>query len=244
MVGRAPAAHAAPTTSQLTQGYLDLRSGDYLRVQLDPASVARGNFVVAIPHVGLVWPTGRASVTVESPQSTQLRYDGGGTRDADAILDTEFGVGYRQQGAGQAVHLRVVGHVDPAHGTASVRVWIDDALTNIVTEPASDSQSASDAASAYLSELKARDWAALYAMADSDLRSGLSEAKFAEGMAQAPEAQGLAGASADAPTVSTNGAGVTWANVPIHLTYANKPSKDGTLVLILQASGWKVFTVK
>lgn len=39
-------------------------------------------------------------------------------------------------------------------------------------------------------------------------------------------------------------ASVTYADVPIHLSYATKAPKSGTLVLILQGGGWKVFTVR
>lgn len=244
VTGPAPAAKAAPAASQLTQGYLDTRSGQYLRVQLDPASPTSGDFVVAIPNVGLVWPAGHADVTTEAATSTQLRYDGDGFTDPGATLDPEFGVGYRQQGAGRPVHVRLIGQVDPAHSTASVRVWVNDSLTNIVTHPVLPKSSAADAAAAYLAALGARDWNTLYAMEDGDLRANLTEAQFAQGMASAPEGQDITQATAGAPTVSTNAAGLTYANVPIHLTHAAKAPTAGTLVLILQGAGWKVFTVK
>lgn len=237
-------AEAANAPTQLPQGYLDVTSGDYVRAQLDPKDSLAGTFVVAIPGVGLVWAGGPGQVTVNSENSTHLTYDGTGAKDPTAGLDPEFGIRYRQQGPPQQIQLRVIGQFDPPHKTASVEVWINDQHTHIGALGSTATPSAADAASTYLRLLKAGDWAGLYALLDDDSQRGISSADYAQGMAGAPQTQGIASTSADAPAVSTNDAGVTYARVPIHLTYASKPPTAATLTLILSSSGWKVFTVK
>lgn len=237
-------AEAASAPTQLPQGFLDVSSGDYVRAQLDPKDSLAGSFVVAIPGVGLVWASGPGKVTVDSQNSTHLTYDGAGAKDPTATLDPEFGIRYRQQGPPQEVKLRVIGQFDPPHKTASVEVWIDGQHTHIGALGSAATPSATDAASTYLRLLKAGDWAGLYALLDDDSRKGVSAAEFAQGMAGAAEAQGITSTSADAPAVSTNDAGVTYARVAIHLTYASKPPTSATLTLIMSSSGWKVFTVK
>src|SRR5216683_4015607 len=119
-----PAHAAAPPQSSLVSGFMDHTSSDYLRVQLDSSAAGYGQFVVALPGVGLAWSAQPATVTVESGQSDQLRYDGPGFLDPNAILDTEFGTAYQQQGPTTSEPIRLIGQVDPAHGTGSIEVWV------------------------------------------------------------------------------------------------------------------------
>ena len=109
---------------------------------------------------------------------------------------------------------------------------------------ASTPKSATLAANAYLAALRAGQWTALYQMSDADLRAGVTESDFAKGMATAPGSTGIVDAKAETPTVTTSAAGVTYANVTIHLAYSGAPAKDGTLVLVMNGTDWKVLTVK
>lgn len=236
-------ASAATPSAQMSGGFLDRTNGDYLRVELGDAT-DQGAFVLAIPGVGLIWPHGQATVTVESDHSIQLRYDGAGSQDPTATLDPEFGVRYQQQGPGQDATVRLIGQIDPSHGTGSVEAWVNGKHVHVGAAAASTPTSATVAGNAYLAALRAGQWTALYQMSDADLRAGVTESDFAKGMATAPGTTGIVDAVAGTPTVTTSAAGVTYANVPIHLAYSGAPAKDGTLVLIMNGTDWKVFTVK
>lgn len=244
--GTGAARAAAPTSFQLKGGFLDSSSGDYLRIELSPAAPDRGAFVLSLPGTGLVWPNGRAVVTPEGAGSTLLRYDGAGSEDPTARLDRELGVGYQQVGPGHPVTVKLMGRVDPAQGTGSVEAWVNGEHFRL-DATAAPPVSASAAVQAYLGALERGDWTAIYAKGDDDLRKGATEADFVKGMANAPGATGILSATAGPPAVSTTAAGITFATSAIHLTYranAPSPSRDGTLVLVRNGAGWKVFTVK
>jgi len=237
---------AADPPAPLSSGFLDVMRGSYLRVQLDRAAGNYGAFTVSIPDVGLIWPEKPAAVTVESPQVVKLRYDGPGSKDAEARLDTEFGVGFQPDGPTQPISLRLIGEVNPVHHTASIEVWLDGRHYHIGATAAPTT--ADPVVAAYLTAVRTGDWAALYGIADSSLRRGMTQSDFAAVMAGSDGATRISDAKAVGPTAyKVNEAGISYGRTPIRLTYGTGTStttEDGTLVLILEAGIWKVFTVE
>jgi hypothetical protein len=246
LLASSPPSKAADPPAPLSAGFLDVARGSYLRVQLDQAADNYGAFTVSIPGVGLAWPASPAAVKVERPHAIRLSYDGAGSKDPEAHLDAEFGVGLQAGGPAQQVELRLIGHIDPAHHTASVEVWVDGKHYHIGAT--ATPTTAGPVVAAYLAAVRTGDWASLYAIADSSLRSGMTQDEFSKAMAGSDGASGISDATATGPTTyTTNEAGISYARTPIRLTYGTGTSatkQDGTLVLILEAGNWKVFTVE
>jgi hypothetical protein len=96
--------------------------------------------------------------------------------------------------------------------------------------------------------VRAGDWAKVYGIADTSMRNGMTQAAFVAAMTKAEGSKGITGASARGTTTyTTNEAGARYARTPIRLTYGTGTSattQDGTLVLVLDAGAWKVFTVE
>jgi hypothetical protein len=241
------ASHAAQPPAAMTNGFQDHTSNDYLRIQLDPTAANYGGFVVAIPGTGLTWAAQPAAASTKSDHSVQLRYDGTGYLDANAKLDTEFGVGYQTVGAPTTITLRLIGQVDPAHTSGSIELWVNGIHYQFAAAPAP--QNADTVGNAVLAALKANDWTALYNLADDSLRGGGTAAQFTQ---QVQAQFGAGGQVSDAhsigaTTYTTNQAGVSYANLPVSITVIHAGATQtatGTLVLIDDQGSWRWFTMK
>jgi hypothetical protein len=241
-----PAHAAAPPQSSLVSGFMDHTSNDYLRVQLDSSAAGYGQFAVALPGVGLSWSAQPASVTVEFGNSDQLRYDGPGFLGPNAILDTEFGVAYQQQGPTTSEPIRLIGQVDPAHGTGSIEVWV--AGTHYHFASLAVPHDAGSTAAAVLTAIKAEDWPTLYSLADTSLRDAMTAQQFAQqvndgfGGGQVNDAQQTGQIS-----YTTNSAGTIYANVPATFAVTHDgqtQTVSATVVLIRDGGSWRWFTTK
>jgi hypothetical protein len=241
-----PAHAAAPPQSSLVSGFMDHTSNDYLRVQLDSSAADYGQFVVALPGVGLAWSAQSATVTVESSQSDQLRYDGSGFLDPNAILDTEFGVAYQEQGPATSEPIRLIGQVDPAHGTGSIEVWV--AGTHYHFASLAIPHDANSAAAAILTAIGAEDWPTLYSLADTSLRNAMTAQQFAQQLSDAFGGGQVSDARQTAPiSYTTSSAGTSYANVPATFTVTHAgqtQTVSATVVLIRDGGSWRWFTTK
>jgi len=241
-----PAHAAAPPQSSLVSGFMDHTSNDYLRVQLDSSAADYGQFVVALPGVGLAWSAQPASVTVESGHSDQLRYDGPGYLDPNAILDTEFGIAYQEQGPATDQPIRLIGQVDPAHGTGSIEVWVAGKHYHFASLAVP--HDADSTAAAVLTAIGAGDWATLYSLADSSLRNSMSAQQFAQQISDAFGGGQVSDARQTGPiSYTTNSAGTSFANVPATFTVTHAgqtQTASATLVLIRDGGSWRWFTTK
>jgi hypothetical protein len=240
-------AHAdAPPQSSLVSGFMDHTSSDYLRVQLDSSAADYGQFVVALPGVGLVWSAQPAAVAVKSDQSDQLRYDGPGFLDPNAILDTEFGIAYQEQGPATSEPIRLVGQVDPAHGTASIEVWV--AGTHYHFASLAVPHDADSTATAVLTAIGAGDWPTLYSLADTSLRSAMTAQQFAQQVSDAFNGGQVSDARQTGPiSYTTSSAGTSYANVPATFTVTHSgqtQTVSATVVLIRDGGSWRWFTTK
>ncbi len=241
-----PAHAAAPPQSSLVSGFMDHTSSDYLRVQLDSSAAGYGQFVVALPGVGLAWSAQPATVTVESGQSDQLRYDGPGFLDPNAILDTEFGTAYQQQGPTTSEPIRLIGQVDPAHGTGSIEVWV--AGTHYHFASLAVPHDADSTAAAVLTAIGAGDWPTLYSLADTSLRNGMTAQQFAQQVNNEFGGGQVSDARQTGPiSYTTSSAGTSYANVPATFTVTHAgqtQTVSATVVLIRDGGSWRWFTTK
>lgn len=244
--------HAAtpPAAKQLTDGFLDRSSGAYLRLQLDPTQPRYGAFVAALPGIGLIWPTGAADVQPRSGQDTQLRYNSSGYLDAKAQLDPEFGVAYQFTGTRTASTVRLVGHIDPAHHTGVVELWLNGTHYHLTAQgDPSRGTPADPTVAAVLAAYRAQDWHALYKLTDTSLTANQTEQQFT-----ALLTNGLAGShigaaqTAGATSYTTTSTGIAFAQVPITLTQVDQQgttqSTPVTLRLIYDTGGaWHMLTL-
>lgn len=241
-----PARAAAPPQASLVSGFMDHTSHDYLRVQLDSSKADYGQFVVALPGVGLAWSAKAASVTVESGHSDQLRYDGPGFLDPNASLDTEFGVAYQEQGPATSKPIRLVGQVDPAHGTGSIEVWIAGAHYHFASLAVP--HDAGSTATAVLAAIGAEDWTTLYSLADTSLRNAMTAQQFAKQISSAFSGGQVSDARQTGPiSYTTSSAGTSYANVPVTFTVTHAgqtQTVSETVVLIRDGGSWRWFTTK
>jgi hypothetical protein len=240
-----PRSAASAPARALVTGFQDKTSSDYLRVQLDPSSGNYGAFVVALPDVGLVWPSDVASVSEKSDHSSQLRYEGAGYLDAKAQLDREFGVAYRPSGQLQQVSLRLVGQVDPTHSTGSLEIWIAGKHYHFA------SSKVSGGADTMLRQIttayRNADWTALYGLADSSVRQSMTAHEFAGQISRAFAGLTVTTVTSGATTYSTNAAGINYASVPftVSLRRSSAPKTfSGTLIMINEQGAWRWFTTK
>lgn len=241
-----PAHAAAPPQSSLVSGFMDHTSSDYLRVQLDSSAANYGQFVVALPGVGLVWSAQSAAVTVESGHSDQLRYDGPGFLDPDAILDSEFGIAYQQQGQAASEPVRLVGQVDPAHGTGSIEVWV--AGTHYHFASLAVPHDADSTATAVLTAIRSEDWPTLYSLADTSLRKAMTAQQFQQQVSDEFGGGQVSEARQTGPiSYTTSSAGTNYASVPTTFTVTHSgqtQTVSATLVLIRDGGSWRWFTTK
>jgi hypothetical protein len=237
---------ASTPPGALTSGFQDKSSSDYLRVQLDSSSGNYGAFIVALPGVGLVWPTQVASASIRSDHSTQLRYDGNGYLDAQAHLDPEFGVTYEPSGQVQQVSLRLIGQVDAAHGTGSLEIWVAGVHYHFASSRVTSGADA--VVQQVLTAYQNADWNALYGLADSSVRQSMTQEQFAGQISQAFAGLTVTGASTGgAISYSTSTTGIDYASVPFTVSLRRAgPSKtfSGTLILINDQGAWRWFTTK
>ena len=236
---------APPPPSAMTGGFQDRSNGAYLRIQLDSSAPDYGAFVVALPHVGLIWPPSPATVSPVSSHSTQLRYDAAGFLQAEAQLDTEFGVNYQPAGPVQDIALRVIGQVDPDHKTGSIELWVNG--THYHLGVLDTPHTADLTVSAYLAAVSASDWAGLYAITDSSAKNSLTESDFVQTMSAAAAGQTFAnGQASGAIDYTISAAGVGYATVSFRLTVienGNSSTQAGKLVLIFDGGQWRVLSV-
>jgi hypothetical protein len=170
-----------------------------------------------------------------------LSYDGTGSIDAGAQLDTEFGVNNVATGSAAAVSsLHLCGVADATSGYALVGVAVDKVIKLIAAVPLA--LPPASVVQQYLTAVTKSDWATLYTISDTSLRKSLTQSDFVAAMKADGTTVSQAQVTGPTSTLTTT-AGVTYARTPIRTTSAGT-STDGTLVLILDSGAWKVLTVE
>jgi hypothetical protein len=220
----------------------DATTGIHFEVVLTPGDPSLGQFIAAIPGVGLIAPTSPATVTTNADHTVSLSYSGAGSLDAAAQLDPELGSDYIPSGSAVAATLTLSGHVDPARQTASLDLSVNGGDHPFGTASVPDGTSA---VNAIVAALTANNWAALYALADQQTHAAMTAQQYAS----------TGAASGTFSHVTTNGpityrtseAGIHSAEVAINVTLtppsgAPAPAR-GFIDLIDTAQGWQLYSI-
>jgi hypothetical protein len=209
--------HAAATSlNEPSVGFRDQRSGAYLRIDLAPADPGAGQFYFTAPGLGLVQPTGVATLSPNSAHDEQFRYDSTGALYASTILTSDIAQPV-PVGVSSTATVRVIGHIDPAHQTATVEVWINGQHFTLNAAPAP--HNAANTVTAVINALKVTDLGALYDLGDPSLRNGLTRAQFVAKIGATGSGAVTGLTVTGATTYVTTSAGADFALTPVTLAY-------------------------
>ncbi len=220
----------------------DPATGNHFEVVLTPGDPSFGQFIAAIPGVGLVAPNAAATVTINADHTDTLAYRGAGGLDAGAHLDPVFGADYQPSFHAVAATLILTGTADPVHQTASLDLIVNGTAHHFGTPGASD---ATSAVTAVLAALTANTWASLYRLSDSQIQTALTVQQYtALGSASGT----FSHLTIDGPiTYTTSAAGIHSASVPFTATLTSPtgtPStQNGTIEMVDDTQGWQLHSI-
>jgi hypothetical protein len=218
-------------------------TGDYFTVALDSTKPNYGSYTVAIPGTGLISSTKPSTVKVNNDHDVQLRYDGAAMLDPAATLDPLFGAGFKSSGQNQPAAVRIDGHVDPAHHTASIELWVNGAHHHLGQD---GSHSPADPTLTRITtDYTGGNWADVYEVTVPTVRADISAADFAQQTAAGVPGT-ITSATTGPVTYTTVATGLTWASTPLTVTV----TKDGTTTtlhatvkLVYATGSWMLYTM-
>jgi hypothetical protein len=239
------ARHAGATgLNDPSLGFRDQSSGAYLRIDVSPADAGAGQFYFTAPGVGLVQPATAATLVPHSAQDEQFRYDGAGTLFPSAALDSDIAQPV-PTGTSSTATVRVIGHIDPAHQTATVEVWINGQHFTLNAAPAP--HNAANTVTAVINAVKATDLGALYDLGDPSLRGGLTRAQFITQVSATGSGSVTSVTVTGATTYVTTSAGADFALTPITLAYTSNGTPatvQAHIRLIYTGGQWRYMTMQ
>jgi hypothetical protein len=220
----------------------DAATGNHFEVVLTPGDPSFGQFIAAIPGVGLVQPSRAATVTINADHTDTLAYTGAGGLDASAHLDPEFGADYQPSGHAVAATLILTGTADPVHQTASLDLSVNGTNHHFGTPIASD---ATSAVTAVLAALNANNWATLYRLSDSQTHAALTAQQYtAMGSSSGTFSHVSTGG---AITYTTSAASIHSASVPFTATLMSptgtSSTQHGSIEMIDGTQGWQLYSI-
>ena len=171
-VGSPPPISAPPVAFTVQ----DPATGNHFEVVLTPGDPSFGQFIAAIPGVGLIQPSSAATLTINADHTDTLTYRGSGGLDTAAHLDPVFGADYQPSGHAVAATLILTGTADPVHQTASLDLTVNGTDHHFGTPVASD---ATSAVTAVLAALNTNNWATLYRLSDAQIQTALTAEQYA-----------------------------------------------------------------
>jgi hypothetical protein len=221
----------------------DAATGNYFEVVLTPGDPSFGQFIAAIPGVGLVQPSTAATVTVDANHTDTLAYRGAGGLDAAAHLDPEFGADYQPSGHAVAATLILTGTADPVRQTASL-----DLIVNGVDHYFRTAAATSDATpevSAVIDALNTNNWATLYRLSDLQTHTALTVQQYA---AMGSSGGTFSHVTTDGPIrYATGSAGISAARVAITATLTSptgtSSAEHGSIEMIDDTQGWQLYSI-
>ena len=247
LVGGSSPSQAAtvPTFTDPTVGFRDQASGAYLRIDLTTSDATAGEFYFSAPGVGLALPAAKASLQMRSAHDEQFRYDGTGTLFATAVVSSDI-IQPVATGPSSAATVRIIGHTDPASQTATVEVWVNGQHFNLKAAPAP--HTADPTVAAVIIALKATDLGALYDLADTSLRNGLTREQFVTKLGATGGGGSVTGVNVTGATsYVTTSAGADFALTPITFDYT-KAGVQGHVVahlrLIYTGGQWRYLSTQ
>jgi hypothetical protein len=237
-VGSPPPISAPPVAFTVQ----DPATGNHFEVVLTPGDPSFGQFIAAIPGVGLVAPNAAATVTINADHTDTLTYRGPGGLDAAARLDPVFGADYQPSGHAVAATLILAGTADPVHQTASLDLTVNGTDHHFGTPAASD---ATSAVTAVLAALNANKWATLYRLSDSQIQTALTVQEYT---ALGSSSGTFAHATIDGSiSYTTSAAGIHSASVPFIATLTSptgtSSTQYGSIEMVDSTQGWQLHSI-
>ncbi len=220
----------------------DRATGNHFEVVLTPGDPSFGQFIAAIPGVGLLQPNAAATVTVNANHTDTLTYSGAGSLDASAHLDAELGSDYRPSGHAVAATLTLRGTADPAHQTASLDLIVNGVDHHFGTATTSD---ATPAVTAVVTALNANNWTTLYGLSDLQTHTALTVQQY---NALGSSCGTFSHVTTDgAITYTTSAADIHGATVKITATLTSPTGSSSTvhglIEMIDSTEGWQVYSI-
>ncbi len=237
---------AAPSSgADGSRGFLtfkDVANGTTFSVGLQEAGIDTGKFQFAAPGIGLAWPEGLATVTVNSDTSVIVRYEGAGFVDGAAKIDTVFGY-HQTSGDAQRKSIRLEAQVNPDRITASAQLWVDGVNHKLVDRRAVPDAEADLAT--ILGAFAAEDWSTVYQWLYSSARADISLADFASRSRTAFGAEGgVTSVARTGPvTYGAGGAGFDTATAPVKLTLSSGRTVLAEASLIWETDRWNLLSI-
>jgi hypothetical protein len=220
----------------------DAATGNHFEVVLTPADPSFGQFIAAIPGVGLVQPSAAATVTINANHTDTLAYRGAGGLDASAHLDPEFGADYQPSGHAVAATLILTGVADPVHQTASLDLIVNGTDHHFRTAAVSD---ATSAVTAVLAGLNANNWASLYRLSDLQTHTALTVQQYTALGSSSGTFSHVSNDGAIAYT--TSAAGIHSASVPFTAILTSptgtSSTQQGSIEMIDSTQGWQLYSI-
>jgi hypothetical protein len=222
--------------------FVDPAGSSYVDVQLNPSATSYGAFSAIVPGQGRVWPAGKVDARERDGGVVELNYDGVGYQDL-AVTPAEAPPGPRPEP--QKVLLRLAGQVDPSRHVSSIDLSINGDSHHISSGgQVSGAQAVVDD---FLGAVVKRDWDKLYSIEAAYTHNGANRKDFVTGMANDGAVTCIRKAEATGPMTYSTAASVSYARVPIRVTYGSCtsiPRVDTTLVLVVDGGSWKLLSLE
>ena len=213
---------------------------------LDPSSSDYGAFAITAPGLGMVWPRTAAVVDRQSAHATTMTYDGQAFINRRARIVGAFSLLEGFQGSVHRGHIRVVAHLDPSHRTGFLELWIGGKHTHLQFAPAPSD--ADEVMQSVVSALSTGDFGALYDLADTGFRHGLSRDEFVSRFTAAMGNDSVVRVRRTGPvSYSTTLTGVDYASAPANATVIQSGQRRvlrERLVLIREDGEWRFDTTR
>jgi hypothetical protein len=237
-VGSPPPISAPPVAFTVQ----DPTTGNHFEIVLTPGDPSFGQFIAAIPGVGLVAPNAAATVTLNADHTDTLSYRGSGGLDAAAHLDPVFGADYQPSGHAVAATLVLTGTADPVHQAASLDLTVNGTDHHFGTPVASD---ATSAVTAVLAALNRNKWATLYRLSDSQIQTALTAEQYT---ALGSSSGTFSHVTIDGSiTYTTSAASIRSASVPFTATLTSptgaSSTQHGSIEMVDSTHGWQLHSI-
>lgn len=236
----------ATSTTLPFVGFVDDSSQATLQVGLDPSSSEYGSVWFAEPGIGIVSTRRPAAVDEGGPGPVAVTYDGPGSVNRRAKIDPELAVLTLPRGPIRRAHVRVSARLQPSNQTGVLDLWVDNKHLHLTFgQPPTD---ADPVVRAVVRAMRAEDFAALYDLADSGMRHGLSRAAFVAQTKKLATGATLTAVRETGPvSYLTTATGVHYAYAPIAAVISQGGVRQHLrqqIVLVREDGTWRFTTTR
>ena len=225
-------------------GYYDQTEKTFLAIQVGSGNAREGEWALAVPGVGLYWPSFAATMTPENDDSITVSFSGSATLDTAASLDPVFGATYIGSGGGNSVTVTLNGTISDDRGTASFSLV--HGLSEYTVESEAVASSAAAAVTDTIDALELEDFAALRLLHISDLATAINEQDFVASMVAGfgPFGTIIDATQSGSTVYSLNpGTGPQYASVTLEVTFQDgllTPTYSAPVTYLFYENSWRI----